>query len=706
MTEAFRSILTSLFQSEKGERAFCIFDPAGQLHQNLAGDAGNTASVASIVQSINAAFLIVLAGRDHPQFEAARNLLIHLQASAKGKEYADFCLNGVSQITQEIETVCEEDAGFAGRLRSLANWLSGPENLQDSRELTERIWSVFFPEAAGIWNNEEKRIEELRDKRTVGVSQLNPDPITDTARQVLFTSNVLLTLPPQSKSIDELPLSAELKSEIGSIVQEPQRYWYDHPIQIGVGSESNEVLYGLNGLASALDFERARGDVQEPARLNCVLSVSVTHLGLHSIARQYLREVFARAGGLEGINVFVFTESDPRRMVTRVLAPAAHHYLDQDDVAGLFDFFGVDGEYGRHYSFLKAISAFWSVLIQPEVKGTFKIDLDQVFPQPELVEYTGASAFDHFKTPLWGAHGVDRLGRPLELGMIAGALVNESDIHKSLFTPDVTFPDPQVGLSPEDHFFFSRLPQALSTEAEMMARYTSAQLDGENTCLQRVHVTGGTNGILVDNLRRHRPFTPSFIGRAEDQAYLLSAIPEPGERLAYVHAAGLIMRHDKEAFAQEAIQSAHIGKLIGDFERILYFSAYARALAENVGKVKRLFDPFTGGFISQIPTTLVLLRFALKAASFFAHGQEDQGLEFVKTGIPRIRKALDFVRGDPSPLKQQYENERRGWDLFYDTLEAVEEALDRRDDFALDLRRKAQKIMEDCALNAAAKENS
>jgi hypothetical protein len=103
---------------------------------------------------------------------------------------------------------------------------------------------------------------------------------------------------------------------------------------------------------------------------------------------------------------------------------------------------------------------------------------------------------------------------------------------------------------------------------------------------------------------------------------------------------------------------------------------------------------------------VVFLRFALKAASFFAQGQEDQGVEFVKTGISRIKKALDFVHGDPSPLKQQYEYERRGWDLFYDTLEAAEEALNRSDDFALNLRRKAQKILENCALRAAANKNS
>ncbi len=88
----------------------------------------------------------------------------------------------------------------------------------------------------------------------------------------------------------------------------------------------------------------------------------------------------------------------------------------------------MDGAYGRHYTFLKAVTALWQVLVDPDVRGTFKIDLDQVFPQAELVAETGASAFEHLETPLWGALGVDPDGRELELGMIAGALVNERDI--------------------------------------------------------------------------------------------------------------------------------------------------------------------------------------------------------------------------------------------------------------------------------------
>ena len=379
-----------------------------------------------------------------------------------------------------------------------------------------------------------------------------------------------------------------------------------------------------------------------------------------------------------------------------VLAPAAENYLGAENAANLLEVMGVDGEYGRHYSFLKAMAAFWKIFIQPEIKGTFKIDLDQVFPEQDLVEQTGASAFEHFKTPLWGASGLDSFGNPVELGMIAGALVDEKDITQSIFTPDVSIPVRK--LLPDEHIFFSSLPQAISTEAEMMTRYDTHQIDGRRTCIERVHVTGGTNGILVDSLRRLRPFTPSFIGRAEDQAYLLATLVNPSNRLAYVHKDGLIMRHDKEAFAQEAIKAAEIGRILGDYIRILYYSAYAHTLSENLAAVKKIFDPFTGSFISRIPATVAHLRFGFKAASLFKKNRDNQGVEFVTSGSKRLAKALEFIRGKNSSLKKQYEKERQGWNLYYDTLDAIERALNKNSPYAKDLKRKAHTIIDQCAV--------
>ena len=162
------------------------------------------------------------------------------------------------------------------------------------------------------------------------------------------------------------------------------------------------------------------------------------------------------------------------------------------------------------------------------------------------------------------------------------------------------------------------------------------------------------------------------------------------------------MRHDKEAFARESIEAAHMGKLVGDYARILLFSYYARGLPWPFHRTKGFIDPFTGCFVSLCPLTVVYLRFCFKAASFFAEGKDDQGLAFVKNGAHRISKAIRFVSGENSPLKQRYERERLGWNIYYDALKAIEEALIKRDPFAHELKKKAECAIQQCAISSEA----
>ncbi len=645
----------------------------------------------AIAKSLNAAFLITLSGKRNTKFDEAKRFLEDMSSSSEWGNAARFFLSGVDAIEDEISNVCKTDKDFNSRIESLSEWLSNPEK-QDEKETAERIWSLFCPEAAGITDNKGKKIADLIDKRKVTVTDLNPSPITNPAQQILFTSNILLTVPSKTTPVKDLPFSDDLKDGLIKADNEKQQYWYDHPVQIGVEPEKNEILYGLRSLDKAVKFETERGSGSDGEVVTCVLSASVTHNGLQDIVRKYIEEEFLQAGALKHVDVYVFTELETQRIIDDILIPAAGRYLDIKDADKIFAMFGVDGEYGRHYSFLKAIATFWQVLINPEIKATFKIDLDQVFPQKELVEQTGHSAFEHLKSSLWGSKGIDSNGKKVELGMIAGALVNEKDIHNSLFTPDVKFPDRT--LAPDEYIFFSALPQALSTRAEMMTRYTTDELDGKKTCMQRVHVTGGTNGIMIDSLCKFRPFTPSFIGRAEDQAYIMSVISNTDEeRLAYLHKDGLIMRHDKEGFAQEAIQSAYAGKLLGDYIRIIYFSKYARIIADNINRVKYSIDPFTGCFISKIPVTTVYLRFAFKIWSFFYSGKEKYGIEFVTNGTSRIEKALNLANDNNQTLKHIYSSEQNGWRIFYDTLNELKNGINNNDNFAKELQQKAKNIV-------------
>ena len=688
--KTFESIMGHLIGTGAMEPLVHV-DVSAQFHPEEQGEA-------AIARNLNASFLIALSGRSHPLYEKAILYLNRPREETPWKRLAAFYAEGLTLIPPEIQSAAETDGDFADALNHLQSLIARPAGSGDQRTLIDAIQGVFFPEGAFPAEQREEAVMKLREKRTIRITGLCPRPVKDPAREILFTANILLTLPPSTRKIDDLQLSPGLRERLKEVVKEDQVYWYDHPIQMGVEIKKNEAVYGLRALDGAVAFEKQRGTIDKDAIVTCVLSVSVTHRGLQGLAKAYLEEELKNAGGFRHLAVYLLTEANTRQLTKEVLAPAARTYRGNEKAGELLEIIGVDGEYGKHYSFLKAISAFWQVLIDPAVKGTFKIDLDQVFPQQELVDQTGASAFEHFKSPLWGAEGVDHWGDTVELGMIAGALVNEKDICNSVFCPDVPFPT--TSIQGDEYIFSSALPQALSTEAEMMTRYSGDGMDGKTHCIQRVHVTGGTNGILVPALRKYRPFTPTFIGRAEDQAYLLSVLfTEPGRHLRYVHGSGLIMRHDKEAFAAEAIEAAHTGKMIGDYVRILLFSYYARALPWPIKRVKDQIDPFSGCFVSRIPFTIVYLRLALKAARFFQKREQDrdgQGFTFLHMGAGRLGGIIGELKSGPKPLAEQFKKEQEAWDIYYDVLDRLEKGLQDDDAFVRGIQEKARKVMEEC----------
>ncbi len=616
---------------------------------------------------------------------------------AEWRVVEDFFTTGISLVLQEVRCRLDEDPDFANTMAQLHAEITPGEYGAD--RVARLFRRLFFPEAYFDPGHKDSEISSLRKKREVTITRVNKHPVTSPASEIIFTSNALLTVPAAGTDPGSLGLSESIKSVVPKIMEEEQRYWYDHPVQLGTLPEHNEVIYGLKGLEEALAYEEKTGMKDPAIPATCLLSVSVTHEGLHRVARRYLQDELQAHANLKRLSVYVFTEDDTRRILEDVLLPACREMLGTDDTTMLNEVFGVDGKYGRHYSFLKAITAFWQVLVEPRTRGTFKIDLDQVFPQEQLVAETGRSAFSHLATPLWGADGIDTSGNRVHLGLIAGALVNEKDIVNGLFTPDVSFPsDDNYG---ESLFFYSSLPQALSTEAEMMTRYTGqAEPDGETSCIQRIHVTGGTNGILVDSLRKYRPFTPGFIARAEDQAYILSTLfnDENGGYLRYLHRDGFFMRHDKEAFAGDAIKAAKMGKMIGDYERILLFTHYCRALPWSVEKVKDVIDPFTGSFVSRMPFTVIYMRLALKALALLDSEHPNEGVVFLQQGGARLLPLLREFSSDANPLKEHVARERQGWDLYYDVLDAIENELYEKDDLALALKKKTLSIIEDCRI--------
>ncbi len=647
----------------------------------------------------NGAFLLSLCGGT--EADAATTML--QQEAAQGSSHARFLLRLSRWVLAEQQELANRDFDLARRRQEAATWASQSADSPWNESAQKFVWSFLFPEGACCLDDPDRVVAALRERRTVRVDQPNPRPIENPIAEMLITSNVLLTMPADLKAIDDLPFSKGLRDRLQAAIGEEQKYWFDHPIPLDIEPEANEIIYGLSGLNEAVAFEKAQGHISNDARLSCALSVSVTHNSLKTIARDYFQEAFSAAPDMPHLDVYIFTEAETDQLIDEVLAPAIEHYHDGCDIKPLRRVLGVDGEYGRHYSFLKAVAAAWQVLVNSEVRATFKIDLDQVFPQKQLVEQGGGSAFEHFQSPLWGAYGRDSDGRTIELGMLAGALVNEGDIGQGLFTPDVKRPSSIP--AGEAVAFFNRLPMALSTEAEMMTRYTvtDGEPDGQNACLQRIHVTGGTNGILVDALRKHRPFTPTFIGRAEDQAYLLSVLFAGEAPLRYVHSAGLIMRHDKDAFAGQAIEAAKVGRFVGDLVRTLYFSHYVKILPWPDSQTKQTIDPFTGCFASRIPTTLVALRLALKVGELLAGGHDDraEANNIMEIATQRLEPLIQRLTETPQTLADQLSQERAGWELFYDLLDTLEQKLAEGDRKALDLRKAARAVVQNSCISSA-----
>jgi hypothetical protein len=689
---AYHDILSCLI-GDGPENGACGIDIVGQFQPE-------DNSRVAVPRNINAAFLISLSGDGHSRYTAAVAYLEEMENDPLWTNLVTFCKEVLSLLLKEFRDFCSNSSNGVERVERLRKKLIQQKNsISFSQTIQEDIWNIFHPEATDILSNKESQTKSLRSKRKVEITNLNSRPIKNVSQEVVFTANVLLTIPPAGRKFNDLDIKPSLWNALEEVVQEDQVFWYDHPVQIGVEPDRNEILYGLHHLSESLLYEKKLKNAAEKDELTVILSASVTHEGLQGIVKEYIEYELEETHDLPGLKVYLFTEAETAGLIHEILVPAANMYFSniKDSSSLLREVVGVNGKYGRHYSFLKAITAFWQVFVDPGKRATFKIDLDQVFPQEKLLEETGKTAFQHMMSPLWGAEGIDSHGNPVYLGMMAGALVNEKDISASLFTPDVTYPAPPF--KGEDSVFCSKIPQALSTISEMMARYDKGDLDGNNSCISRIHVTGGTNGILIEALRKYRPFTPVFIGRAEDQAYLLSALfPRDREpALRYFHNDGLIMRHDKHAFAEEAIKAAAIGKIVGDYERILFFSSYARILSSDIDDVKSIIDPFTGSFVSPLPQNLACLRLALKAAELFATKEEEneyKGFALVETGPRRLRTSIREVSmGDGKGLKKRYEREKKAWDLYYDILDKIESALKKEDQFAIELRERAKKLV-------------
>ncbi len=513
------------------------------------------------------------------------------------------------------------------------NILNNLENLSK-----KNLWDLFCPEASEASKESNRLKEKLLEKRKLNNIKENKNLFTNPSKEILFSSNVLITTPSDFSSPN---IPEEIKYELQEFKNINQSFWYDHPIPLDASIDENEIVYGLENLDNAIAFEVQRNNIDRLGKITLILSVSVTHQGLEKIALKYLKSIIKKNLNLKHIDLFLFDE-DTCNKISSIL------FQNNDQTNNIM---GVNGNYGRHFTFLKYILLLWNKFVDSNMRYSFKIDLDQIFDQEVLLKTTGFSIFEIFKNQrYWGGTATDQEGKNVDLGLLAGALVNKKDISQGLFTPDVKRPvnkDLFFKLSSKK-IFCPEWPQSVSTETELM--YKSDDI-------QRIHVTGGTTGITLDSLKKWAPFTPSFINRAEDQAFGISTIQE-NEYLSHCHGKDLIMRHDKNAFATKSIEMSKFGKEIGNLERILLFSYYANNHELGYEKLKYRLWPFTSSFLSKYPELLTGLIFLIDGCF--------NGGDYISSGSKRLMDTHIFCK---TKLNTQLKNEKIFWKELVERLE-------------------------------------
>ena len=272
------------------------------------------------------AFLELVGSEPHsPARERSARELEQWARDPKWCEIAWLFERGADIVEIEVADALGREHDLRTRLSDLATALeaSRARSPATHAKLIRHFWEVFLPDAVGVVEDWEPRILELRRRRTVDIESLCSAPVEHPARDLLWTSNVLLTVHDPDTSPGDLHLEPGFLRRLESIDSGEQKYWYDHPVQIGVAPERNEILYGLRGMSEMLRFEKKRRAAGPTDRLSVALSVSVTHPGLESVAREYVQGALAQANDTSALDVYVFTEADTRRLAEDFLCPAA-----------------------------------------------------------------------------------------------------------------------------------------------------------------------------------------------------------------------------------------------------------------------------------------------------------------------------------------------------------------------------------------------
>ncbi len=537
------------------------------------------------------------------------------------KRFRSLLTSEITGAVQEASRVLESysDKDLEGWRKAFARALSVPSD-HEARE-------AAAVEAGNLWLPELKMDEPaILERWRLTEEKPNPHPIKPT--EVILQLNALYTEPEEPVALPWRSLYKEAlhqaRPEDRGVTAE-----YDHPVALFSPPEDHELEGCLAELENDMAFEKSRGILPADYRVPVLVSVSVTHPYLDHPAGEWLRSLL-KSREFHHLKILLLTEETVRKIQAGLFS-RPHPVLT------------VRGGYGRHFNTLKYFQLFLEKGYG--YRAGFKLDTDEGIHSQELFGATGKTWMETLCHPLWGGSARDWRGNRVVLGFNEGEYVDSRDREKlgyagALREPDVKLPTTRQG---EELFFPKGIAHARTT-----ALY-NREADRRGPLSHPV-VKGGGYGVTNQALRQALPFTHPRVGRAEDQQFYFSAIPD-GIRGFFNPNLRIIHYKSTVAKSEEKTEAT---RLLGDLARILLF----RHLILKFG-IKDDLDPMPGVFASPLARPQALFHLLYKAWCYHQKGNAATAEILLTRGVEELKGLKDDI--DNGQVDREWEEEKDIW---------------------------------------------
>ena len=247
---------------------------------------------------INAAVLICLCGREHPLFQRAWD---YLEApDAMCGEQKETYLKFYEIIQEEIVKRLESDSALVKLLQDVIR-------AGDQDRLKAARLEIFNPLAARTLFQFDAGdiVKDIQRQNRLRLIANNANFIVDPIKEVIFTTNVLVT-PPRSESIIPEGLPEWAEKSLKSVIRSPVDWYFDHPMEMATTRDAlhgSEFIFCLRRLEetfrSEIEIEKDawKDHIREGDKVPLYISISPTHEGMNlgSAAREVLKSQYAAA---------------------------------------------------------------------------------------------------------------------------------------------------------------------------------------------------------------------------------------------------------------------------------------------------------------------------------------------------------------------------------------------------------------------------